>query len=104
MLASYSANPLPSTAWAIQDSRSEGAASNNKKKKEAPPQATTATTTATAPAKGGRWGEAMSFAEVGHNMAVSAEYGRRLCGQALRKLQDAADEGRLEFQPDWLSA
>ena len=103
MLASYSANPLPSTAWAIQDRRSEGAASNNKKKKkEAPPQAPT--TTATAPAKGGRWGEAMSFAEVGHNMAVSAEYGRRLCGQALRKLQDAADEGRLEFQPDWLSA
>ena len=101
MLASYSANPLPSTAWAIQDSRSEGAASNNKKKEA--PQAITTTTT-TAPAKGGRWGEAMSFAEVGRNMAVSAEYGRRLCGQALRKLQDAADEGRLEFQPDWLSA
>ena len=46
----------------------------------------------------------MSFAEVGRNMAVAAEYGRRLCGQALRKLQVAADEGRLEFQPDWLSA
>eukprot|EP00559_Dactyliosolen_fragilissimus_P002603 CAMPEP_0184868736 /NCGR_PEP_ID=MMETSP0580-20130426/31574_1 /TAXON_ID=1118495 /ORGANISM="Dactyliosolen fragilissimus" /LENGTH=331 /DNA_ID=CAMNT_0027369823 /DNA_START=733 /DNA_END=1725 /DNA_ORIENTATION=- len=29
---------------------------------------------------GGRWGEAMSFKEVGKQMCVSAEYGRRLCG------------------------
>ena len=46
--------------------------------------------------KGGRWGEAMSFKEVGGHMRVSAEYGRRLCASALRKLQDAAEEGRLD--------
>jgi RNA polymerase sigma factor (sigma-70 family) len=44
----------------------------------------------------GRWGEAMSFKEVGSQMAVSAEYGRRLCSQALKKLQRAAEEGLLE--------
>ena len=53
--------------------------------------------------QGGRWGEAMSFSEVGKKMAVSSEYGRRLCSQALRKLQEAADDGRLEMQPGWLS-
>ena len=47
------------------------------------------------PAKG-RWGEAMSFNEVGNKMQVSAEYGRRLCHAALAKLQQAAEEGRLE--------
>lgn len=46
--------------------------------------------------KGGRWGEAMSFAEVGEQMRVSAEYGRRLCSRALKKLQMAAEEGRLD--------
>merc|ERR1712232_513381 len=46
--------------------------------------------------KGGRWGEAMSFAEVGEQMRVSAEYGRRLCSSALKKLQMAAEEGRLD--------
>jgi RNA polymerase sigma factor (sigma-70 family) len=46
--------------------------------------------------KGGRWGEAMSFKEVGVNMRVSAEYGRRLCSSALKKLQAAAEEGRLD--------
>lgn len=43
----------------------------------------------------GRWGEAMSFKEVGSQMAVSAEYGRRLCSQALKKLKRAAEEGHL---------
>merc|ERR1719384_2643921 len=47
-------------------------------------------------AKGGRWGEAMSFKEVGEQMRVSAEYGRRLCSSALKKLKDAADEGSLD--------
>lgn len=46
--------------------------------------------------KGGRWGEAMSFKEVGGHMRVSAEYGRRLCASALKKLKLAADEGRLD--------
>ena len=44
----------------------------------------------------GRWGEAMSFTEVGKQMKVSAEYGRRLCHAALKKLQQAAEEGKLE--------
>ena len=46
--------------------------------------------------QGGRWGEAMSFKEVGEHMRVSAEYGRRLCASALKKLQIAAEEGRLD--------
>lgn len=46
--------------------------------------------------QGGRWGEAMSFKEVGEQMRVSAEYGRRLCASALKKLQIAAEEGRLD--------
>lgn len=45
---------------------------------------------------GGRWGEAMSFSEVGKKMEVSAEYGRRLCHAALKKLRQAAKEGHLE--------
>jgi RNA polymerase sigma factor (sigma-70 family) len=44
----------------------------------------------------GRWGEAMTFNEVGKKMKVSAEYGRRLCHAALGKLRTAAEEGRLE--------
>jgi RNA polymerase sigma factor (sigma-70 family) len=52
--------------------------------------------TNSAPVKGGRWGEAMSFKEVGENMRVSGEYGRRLCSSALKKLQAAAEEGRLD--------
>jgi RNA polymerase sigma factor (sigma-70 family) len=44
----------------------------------------------------GKWGEAMSFNEVGKHMKVSAEYGRRLCHAALKKLQQAAKEGKLE--------
>lgn len=102
ILASYSADPLPSTARAIQSERSAKRAAmamtNAKTSKAKAP------ITHTSSAQGGRWGEAMSFAEVGRHMAVSAEYGRRLCSQALKKLQLAADEGRLEFQPDWLSA
>jgi len=44
----------------------------------------------------GKWGEAMSFTEVGNRMEVSAEYGRRLCHAALKKLQTAAEDGLLE--------
>jgi RNA polymerase sigma factor (sigma-70 family) len=44
----------------------------------------------------GRWGEAMSFTEVGRKMEVSAEYGRRLCHAALKKLRQAAEDGHLE--------
>jgi len=44
----------------------------------------------------GKWGEAMSFNEVGKQMQVSAEYGRRLCHAALKKLQQAAEDGKLE--------
>ena len=54
------------------------------------------------PPQRGRWGEAMSFAEVGGQMAVSAEYGRRLCRRALVKLRTAAEDGRLQMEPDWL--
>jgi RNA polymerase sigma factor (sigma-70 family) len=44
----------------------------------------------------GRWGEAMSFTEVGKRMEVSAEQTRKLCHRALKKLQEAAADGRLE--------
>jgi RNA polymerase sigma factor (sigma-70 family) len=44
----------------------------------------------------GKWGEAMSFTEVGKHMQVSAEYGRRLCHAGLNKLRQAAEDGRLE--------
>ena len=43
----------------------------------------------------GRWGEALSFNEVGERMQVSAEYGRRLCHAALTKLRRAAEDGNL---------
>jgi RNA polymerase nonessential primary-like sigma factor len=46
--------------------------------------------------KKGRFGEAMTFNEVGNKMQVSAEYTRKLCHAALDKLRRAADEGRLE--------
>lgn len=49
----------------------------------------------------GRWGEAMSFVEVGKRMKVSAEYGRRLCHAAIQKLQRAAQEGAL-MEPAFL--
>jgi len=49
----------------------------------------------------GRWGEAMSFQEVGRRMAVSAEYGRQLCSAALKKLKRAAEEG--DLRPEYLS-
>ena len=44
----------------------------------------------------GKWGEAMSFNDVGKQMQVSAEYGRRLCHAALQKLRQAVDDGKLE--------
>lgn len=44
----------------------------------------------------GRFGEAMTFTEVGKKMQVSAEYTRRLCHKALNKLQQAAEDGTLE--------
>jgi RNA polymerase sigma factor (sigma-70 family) len=72
-----------------------------------PPTASTAaaSTAATAPAASdimgsgpakGRFGEAMTFTEVGKKMEVSAEYTRKLCHQALDKLRLAAQDGRLE--------
>ena len=51
---------------------------------------------AAAPVKPGRFGEAMTFTEVGKKMQVSAEYTRRLCHKALNKLQQAAEDGTLE--------
>jgi len=50
--------------------------------------------------KKGKWGEDMTFAEIGARMAVSAEYTRRLTKVALEKLRKAVEEGRLE--PDFL--
>ena len=44
----------------------------------------------------GKWGEAMSFTEVGKQMSCSAEYGRKLCHKALEKLRQAAEAGTLE--------
>jgi RNA polymerase sigma factor (sigma-70 family) len=44
----------------------------------------------------GRWGEAMTFAEVGKRMQVSKEYTRRLCHAALEKLRRAAKSGELD--------
>jgi RNA polymerase sigma factor (sigma-70 family) len=54
------------------------------------------TAAAVVPASKGRWGEAMTFTEVGKRMEVSAEHTRKLCHQALKKLQDAAEDGRLQ--------
>ena len=54
------------------------------------------TKTPAAPSSKGRFGEAMTFTEVGKKMQVSAEYTRRLCHKALKKLQQAADDGTLE--------
>lgn len=51
---------------------------------------------AAAPVKAGRFGEAMTFTEVGKKMQVSAEYTRRLCHKALNKLKQAAEDGTLE--------
>ena len=48
------------------------------------------------PTAKGRWGEAMTFTEVGKRMEVSAEYTRKLCHRALNKLKEAAEDGRLE--------
>ena len=63
-----------------------------------PPEPTTSTSTSarTSMATRGKWGEAMSFDEVGKRMHVSAEYGRRLCQKALSKLRLAHEQGRLE--------
>jgi RNA polymerase sigma factor (sigma-70 family) len=68
------------------------------------PAASSTTTTRSSPpppvagiAMGGKWGEAMSFSEVGVQMHVSAEYGRRLVHRALKKLQLAVAEGTLEM-------
>lgn len=55
-----------------------------------------ATTASSELVKKGRFGEAMTFAEVGKKMQVSAERGRKLCHKALAKLQQAAEDGSLE--------
>lgn len=54
------------------------------------------TAVATAPTAKGRFGEAMTFTEVGKKMQVSAEYTRRLCHKAINKLQQAAEDGAIE--------
>lgn len=41
-------------------------------------------------------GETMTFTEVGKRMQVSAEYTRKLCHRALKKLKQAVEDGRLE--------
>jgi RNA polymerase sigma factor (sigma-70 family) len=48
------------------------------------------------PTAKGRWGEAMTFTEVGKRMEVSAEYTRKLCKRAIDKLRQAAEDGKLE--------
>jgi RNA polymerase sigma factor (sigma-70 family) len=44
----------------------------------------------------GKWGEAMSFTDVGKQMKISGEYGRKLCHAAIHKLRRAVEEGMLE--------
>lgn len=46
--------------------------------------------------KRGKWGEAMTFKEIGRQMAMSAENGRRLCSVGLEKLRIAVEEGKLD--------
>lgn len=46
--------------------------------------------------KPGKYGEHMSFQEVSKRVGVSAEYCRRLCGVALKKLRQAAEDGQLD--------
>lgn len=53
-------------------------------------------------AKGGRWGEELSFKEVGVSLRVSAEYARRLTKSAIMKLQGAYELGLLEGYEDIL--
>ncbi|GMH64148.1 hypothetical protein TL16_g03895 [Triparma laevis f. inornata] len=53
-------------------------------------------------AKGGRWGEELSFKEVGVSLRVSAEYARRLTKSAIMKLQGAHELGLLEGYEDIL--
>ena len=62
----------------------------------ATPKAKAVAAESTEPLAKGRFGEAMTFTEVGKKMQVSAEYTRRLCHKALNKLQQAAEEGTLE--------
>ena len=67
--------------------------SNNSKKPSK--KASSSPSAKVIPSKG-RFGEAMTFNEVGKKMKVSAEYTRRLCQAGLAKLQKAAADGRLE--------
>jgi len=64
-------------------------------KKRITSKSTAAAVTTLPPARG-RFGEAMTFTEVGKQMQVSAEYTRILCHKALDKLQKAAEDGTLE--------
>merc|ERR1712228_121287 len=49
--------------------------------------------------RGGKLGE-MTFSEIGKQMAISAEYSRRLCVNAMEKLKLAAEDGKLiQLQP-----
>ena len=50
--------------------------------------------------KSSKVGEAMTFSEIGKQMTISTEYSRRLCLNALNKLQRAVEDGKLrELQP-----
>jgi len=65
-------------------------------KKRIRSKSTAAAAVTTLPPARGRFGEAMTFTEVGKQMQVSAEYTRILCHKALDKLQKAAEDGTLE--------
>jgi RNA polymerase sigma factor (sigma-70 family) len=84
--SSSSSNPSSQTAMAKNENNNKGnlATSNHH-----------ARSSSNGNNGGGRWGEAMSFVEVGQRMQISAEYGRRLCKVALQKLQRAATDGLL---------
>ena len=57
---------------------------------------TTSSLSSNPPPARGRFGEAMTFNEVGKKMQVSAEYTRLLCQKGIKKLQQAAEDGTLE--------
>jgi RNA polymerase sigma factor (sigma-70 family) len=82
-----------SSTMAVVKAPSTKAVKTAKKMRTTPTKSTSTTTPL--PTKG-RFGEAMSFTEVGNKMQVSAEYTRRLCHKALGKLQQAAEDGTLE--------
>merc|ERR1711862_195307 len=49
--------------------------------------------------KSSKVGEAMTFSEIGKKMTIPTEHSRRLCLNALNKLQRAVEEKLIELQP-----